>query len=329
MQLYLPIAEVSVNAFLILGLGGIVGFLSGMFGVGGGFLLVPAMLYILGMSGNVVVGTSLFQILFVTMATTMMHALTTKAVDIVLAGLLLLGAVTCEALYVVIGKQLTGNVSPKRISALINLWGLLLVTPEYNGGVPGVFKNAVDWLSRPTPGQPDKQPMPVPLKLALFDLDHTLIPFDSGSVFTRFLADHGALPHTFAPQYLDYCHQYAAGRLDMVEMHRFTVGALAAHAPERLNAWLAEFESMIVPMIPAAAHALVREHQAAGHRCALVTATTRLVAAPFGRVLGLADVLCTEPEFDTRGHCTGEIVGVPCFREHNLTHVQSWLGRDV
>ena len=43
--------------------------------------------------------------------------------------LLLLGAVTCEALYVVFGKQLTGNVSPKRISALINLWGLLLVTP--------------------------------------------------------------------------------------------------------------------------------------------------------------------------------------------------------
>jgi uncharacterized membrane protein YfcA len=61
--------------------------------VGGGFILVPAMLYILGMSGNVVVGTSLFQILFVTMATTMMHAMTTKAIDIVLAGLLLLGSV--------------------------------------------------------------------------------------------------------------------------------------------------------------------------------------------------------------------------------------------
>lgn len=64
-----------------------------LMGVGGGFILVPAMLYILGMSGNVVVGTSLFQILFVTMATTMMHALTTQAVDIVLAGLLLLGSV--------------------------------------------------------------------------------------------------------------------------------------------------------------------------------------------------------------------------------------------
>ncbi len=74
-------------------LGTLVGVLTMLMGVGGGFLLVPAMLYLLGMSGNVVVGTSLFQILFVTMVTTMTHALTTKAVDIVLAGLLLLGSV--------------------------------------------------------------------------------------------------------------------------------------------------------------------------------------------------------------------------------------------
>jgi drug/metabolite transporter (DMT)-like permease len=46
-----------------------------------------------------------------------------------LGNLLLVGAVLCEASYVVMGKKLTGNVSPKRISALINLWGLLLVTP--------------------------------------------------------------------------------------------------------------------------------------------------------------------------------------------------------
>ncbi|WDA41622.1 sulfite exporter TauE/SafE family protein [Erythrobacter sp. BLCC-B19] len=74
-------------------LGMLVGILTMLMGVGGGFLLVPAMLYILGMSGNVVVGTSLFQILFVTMVTTMTHALTTKAVDLVLAALLLLGSV--------------------------------------------------------------------------------------------------------------------------------------------------------------------------------------------------------------------------------------------
>lgn len=82
---------ISPLAPLLLGVG--VGILTMLMGVGGGFILVPAMLYILGMSANVVVGTSLFNILFVTMTTTMMHALTTKAVDIVLAGLLLLGSV--------------------------------------------------------------------------------------------------------------------------------------------------------------------------------------------------------------------------------------------
>jgi uncharacterized membrane protein YfcA len=71
-----------------------VGILTMLMGVGGGFILVPAMLYVLGMSAGVVVGTSLFQILFVTIASTMMHALTTKAVDIVLAALLLLGSVS-------------------------------------------------------------------------------------------------------------------------------------------------------------------------------------------------------------------------------------------
>ena len=63
-----------------------------LLGVGGGFIVVPAMIYLLGMSAQVVVGTSLLQILFVTAATTLIHATTTKSVDIVLAGLLLLGS---------------------------------------------------------------------------------------------------------------------------------------------------------------------------------------------------------------------------------------------
>lgn len=82
---------ISPLAPLILGF--LVGILTMLMGVGGGFMLVPAMLYILGMSGRVVVGTSLFNILFVTMATTMTHALTTKAVDLILAALLLVGSV--------------------------------------------------------------------------------------------------------------------------------------------------------------------------------------------------------------------------------------------
>jgi uncharacterized membrane protein YfcA len=83
-----------ISPFAPLILGVIIGILTTLMGVGGGFILVPAMLYVLGMSAGVVVGTSLFQILFTTIAATMMHALTTHAVDIVLGGLLLLGSVT-------------------------------------------------------------------------------------------------------------------------------------------------------------------------------------------------------------------------------------------
>lgn len=74
-------------------LGFVAGLLTVLLGVGGGFIVVPAMIYLLGMSAQVVVGTSLLQILFVTAATTLVHATTTKSVDIVLAILLLLGSV--------------------------------------------------------------------------------------------------------------------------------------------------------------------------------------------------------------------------------------------
>jgi uncharacterized protein len=92
-------------------LGVFTGMLTMLMGIGGGFVLVPAMLYILGMSANVVVGTSLFQILFVTMATTMMHSVTTRAVDILLALLLLIGSVSGAQ----IGAQLAQRLPAARL----------------------------------------------------------------------------------------------------------------------------------------------------------------------------------------------------------------------
>ena len=74
-------------------LGFIVGILSAMMGVGGGFIMIPAMVYILGMSTNVVVGTSLFQIIFVTANSTFFQSYLNQTVDIVLASLMILGGV--------------------------------------------------------------------------------------------------------------------------------------------------------------------------------------------------------------------------------------------
>jgi len=111
---------ISPLAPLLLGVA--TGILTMLMGIGGGFVLVPAMLYILGMSANVVVGTSLFQILFVTMATTMMHALTTHAVDIVLATLLLLGSVSGAQ----VGAQFAQKASPVKLRLVLAVIVLLV-----------------------------------------------------------------------------------------------------------------------------------------------------------------------------------------------------------
>ena len=105
-------------------LGFVAGVLTVFLGIGGGFILVPAMIYLLGMPARIVIGTSLVMILAVSAATTMVHALTTRAVDIVLAGLLLIGGVV-GAQY---GALLTLRVKPDllrlALSVIILLVGL-------------------------------------------------------------------------------------------------------------------------------------------------------------------------------------------------------------
>ncbi len=95
---------ISVIPPLIVGVA--VGVLAAIMGVGGGFIMVPAMIYLLGMPTKVVVGTSLFQIIFVTGFTTMLHATTNYTVDVVLAVLLLVGGVIGAQVGTVIGSKL-------------------------------------------------------------------------------------------------------------------------------------------------------------------------------------------------------------------------------
>ena len=86
-------SKLYISAILPFAIGGVVGVLSAIMGVGGGFIMVPAMIYLLGMPTSVVIGTSLFQIIFVTANVTFLQALTVQTVDILLAILLLAGAV--------------------------------------------------------------------------------------------------------------------------------------------------------------------------------------------------------------------------------------------
>jgi hypothetical protein len=110
-----------------LAIGFAAGVMTVLLGIGGGFIIVPAMIYLLGMPARVVIGTSLAMVLAVSAATTMVHAITTRSVDIVLAGLLLVGGVI-GAQY---GALLTVRIKPDllrlALAVIILLVGLRML----------------------------------------------------------------------------------------------------------------------------------------------------------------------------------------------------------
>ena len=128
-------SKLYISALLPLFIGAFVGMLSAIMGVGGGFILVPAMIYVLGMPTAVVVGTSLFQIIFVTANVTFLQSITTQTVDIVLAGLLMLGGVIgaqigSNASSLLRGEQLRGLLALMVLAVCFKLFMDLTLTPE-------------------------------------------------------------------------------------------------------------------------------------------------------------------------------------------------------
>lgn len=108
-QIYFEKSGVTHSALVPIGLGAFVGILAAIMGVGGGFLMVPVMIYLLRMPMHVVVGTSLFQIMFTCVEVTFLQAYTNHTVDFVLAILLLLGSTFGAQIGTKIGKKLHGD----------------------------------------------------------------------------------------------------------------------------------------------------------------------------------------------------------------------------
>ena len=164
------------------------------------------------------------------------------------------------------------------------------------------------------------------MRLALFDLDNTLLSGDSDYEWGQFLVDRGVLDReTYEAQNRAYYEQYMVGTLDIHEYLGFALRPLAAHAPQDLERWRAEFMRLrIAPMITPAARALVARHLAAGELCAVITATNSFVTAPIARAFGVQHLIATEPEVRD-GRFTGRVAGTPCFREGKLARLEQWL----
>src|SRR5690606_8046740 len=110
-------SKIYLSVIPVIGLGFGIGILTSVMGVGGGFIMVPAMIYLLRIPTNVVVGTSLFQIIFVTAYTTIVQATTNYSVDIVLAFILMVAGVVGAQYGVRVGQRLRGE----QLRALLGL----------------------------------------------------------------------------------------------------------------------------------------------------------------------------------------------------------------
>lgn len=163
--------------------------------------------------------------------------------------------------------------------------------------------------------------------LALFDLDHTLLPIDSDYEWGRFLVRHGVVDVVaFEASNAAFFLQYQAGTLDAVEYLEFALGTLSRFPRAQLDEMHLDFmRKVITPAILPAALALVRRHQDAGDVVAIVTATNRFVTAPIAQAFSVEHLLAAEPEQTSTGQLTGKLIGIPTSGAGKIVHTEAWL----
>ena len=164
------------------------------------------------------------------------------------------------------------------------------------------------------------------MPLAIFDLDHTLLAGDSDYLWGVFLAERGVVdPDHYERENERFYREYKEGRLDIYEFLRFSLAPLARHAPTELAAWRDGFVAeKIEPIILPKARRLIERHRCAGDVLLIITATNSFVAAPIAARLGIEHLIATEPVL-RNGLYTGEVDGIPSFREGKVLRLEQWL----
>ena len=165
------------------------------------------------------------------------------------------------------------------------------------------------------------------MNLALFDLDNTLLPIDSDYTWGEFTNQIGWNdPVAFKAKNDQFYADYIAGVLDIRDYVRFATEAVRLRGPEQAAKAHAQFmKEAILPQIKPQAMKLLQDHQAAGDHVMIVTATNEFVTRPIAQAFGVQELIAVELARDSKGWITGEISGVPSFKEGKVLRVEQWL----
>ncbi|HWA13479.1 MAG TPA: HAD family hydrolase [Burkholderiales bacterium] len=162
------------------------------------------------------------------------------------------------------------------------------------------------------------------MRLALFDLDNTLLAGDSDFEWAQFLIEKGVLDReVHEARNQGFYEAYKAGTLDIHEFLDFQLRPLSRHPRKQLDQWHVEFmQKRIAPIITQKARDLVASH--ADDARVIITATNSFVTWPIARELGIENLIATEPD-EVDGEFTGKVRGVPSFREGKVTRLEAWM----
>lgn len=167
------------------------------------------------------------------------------------------------------------------------------------------------------------------MNLTLFDLDGTLLPTDSDHAFGEFVVGLGwadAKEHRRGND--AFYADYQAGRLDINAYVDFATAPWRGRSSDEQQAAMNAFLSEVArPALRESALSLVQQHQLAGDRVAIVTATVDFITRPIAQLFGVEDLIATELARDAAGRITGLILGVPAFREGKIRRVQDWMDK--
>ncbi len=169
--------------------------------------------------------------------------------------------------------------------------------------------------------------MTVPMRLTLFDLDHTLLPLDSDYAWGQFTVQLGWRDEADFGRANDRFYQaYKDGTLDIHEYVRFATDAVRERGLAQAQAAHERFMAEVIrPAITEQARALVRSHQAAGDTVIIVTATNEFVTRPIAQAFGVDELIAIDLATTPDGAITGDIRGIPSFREGKVARVEQWL----
>jgi HAD superfamily hydrolase (TIGR01490 family) len=164
------------------------------------------------------------------------------------------------------------------------------------------------------------------MALAIFDLDNTLLAGDSDYLWGQFLVAQGLVDGAlYAQENERFYRDYREGVLDIHAFLRFALRPLRDHPRALMEALRAEFlRESIVPIMLPAARALIETHRGEGDTLLIITATNAFVTAPIAAAFGVPHLIATEPE-ERDGVYTGEVAGVPAFREGKVERLDAWL----